>query len=104
MGAAAPRIPRPCEDDPNFPCVVGETGPRTYYRILIEESQEEIVAKLKELKAADRDRRPQAWEFRGIKAIWFGRHLYEPLLYLDANIVEISPVPLNKGERRSSKT
>lgn len=34
-----------------------------------------------------------------MKAIWFGRHLYEPLLYLDNNIVEISPVPLNKGER-----
>src|SRR5208283_4350032 len=34
------------------------------------------------------------------KAIWFGRHLYEPLLYVDHKIVEISPVPLNKGERR----
>ena len=34
-----------------------------------------------------------------MKAIWFGRHLYEPLLYLDQNIVEISPVALNKGER-----
>ena len=35
-----------------------------------------------------------------MKAIWFGRHLYEPLLYLDTNIVEISPAPLNKGERQ----
>lgn len=34
----------------------------------------------------------------GMKAIWFGRHLYEPLLYLDQNRVEISPVPLNKGD------
>jgi hypothetical protein len=34
-----------------------------------------------------------------MKAIWFGRHLYEPLLYLDSNIVEISPVALNTGER-----
>ena len=40
------------------------------------------------------------WEFQGMKAIWFGRHLYEPLLYLDQKIVEISPVPLNKGERQ----
>src|SRR6185312_2603050 len=39
------------------------------------------------------------WEFNGMKAVWFGRHLYEPLLYLDSNIVEISPAPLNKGER-----
>ena len=21
------------------------------------------------------------WEFNGMKAIWFGRHLYEPLIY-----------------------
>ncbi len=35
-----------------------------------------------------------------MKAIWFGRHLYQPLLYLDVRrVVEISPVPLNKGER-----
>ena len=40
------------------------------------------------------------WEFHGLKAIWFGRHLYEPLLYLDQNIVEISPVALNKGEKQ----
>jgi hypothetical protein len=39
------------------------------------------------------------WEFSGMKAIWFERHLYAPLLYLDQNIVEVSPVPLNKGER-----
>jgi hypothetical protein len=35
-----------------------------------------------------------------MKAIWFGRHLYEPLLYVDQKNVEISPVPLNKGERQ----
>ena len=35
-----------------------------------------------------------------MKAIWFGKHLYQPLLYLESNIVEISPAPLNKGERR----
>jgi hypothetical protein len=34
-----------------------------------------------------------------MKAIWFGQHLYEPLLYLDQKIVEISPAPLNRGER-----
>jgi hypothetical protein len=42
----------------------------------------------------------QPWEFQGLKALWFDRHLYQPLLYMDSNIVEISPVPLNKGERR----
>ena len=40
------------------------------------------------------------WEFQGMKAIWFAKHLYQPLLYLDSNVVEISPAPLNKGERQ----
>ena len=35
-----------------------------------------------------------------MKAIWFGKHLYQPLLYLDTNGVQISPAPLNKGERQ----
>ncbi len=52
-----------------------------------------------ELKTLIEDGDLKPWEFNGMKAIWFGRHLYEPLLYLDQNIVEISPVPLNKGER-----
>ena len=85
-------------DDPNFPGQKNDEG-EGYYRILLDRSQEEIVAKLTELKTliADGDLKP--WEFNGMKAIWFGRHLYEPLLYLDQNIVEVSPVPLNKGER-----
>ena len=86
-------------DDPNFLCVK-ESPDDGYYRILIDKSQEEIVAKLEELKAAIEKGDLKPWEFRGMKAIWFGRHLYQPLLYLDQNIVEISPAPLNKGERQ----
>ncbi|MFZ4440285.1 MAG: hypothetical protein ACOYOS_17805 [Syntrophales bacterium] len=71
-----------------------------YYRILIDKSQEEVVAKLGELKAAIAKGDLKPWEFEGMKAIWFGKHLYQPLLYLDSNIVEISPAPLNKGERQ----
>ena len=86
-------------DDPNF-LGVKESPDEGYYRILIDKSQEEIVSKLGELKAAIQKGKLQPWEFRGMKAIWFGRHLYQPLLYLDTKIVEISPAPLNKGERR----
>ncbi|MFH1011368.1 MAG: DEAD/DEAH box helicase, partial [bacterium] len=86
-------------DDPNFLCVK-ESPDNGYYRILIDESQEEIVAKLNELKAMIEKGDLKPWEFRGMKAIWFGNHLYQPLLYLDSNIVEISPAPLNKGERQ----
>ena len=80
--------------------LVRDTGPDYGYRILIEESQQEIVEKLNELKAAIEAGDLKPWEFRGITAIWFGRHLYQPLLYLQEKIVEISPVPLNKGERQ----
>jgi hypothetical protein len=86
-------------DDPNF-MGAQDSPDEGYYRILIDKSQEEIVAKLEELKSAIESGTLKPWEFRGMKAVWFGRHLYEPLLYLDSNIVEISPAPLNKGERQ----
>lgn len=86
------------ENDPNFLGTKDDPGDG-YYRILIERSQDEIVAKLEELKASIIGGTLRPWEFHGLKALWFGRHLYEPLLYMDNNIVEISPVPLNKGER-----
>jgi hypothetical protein len=88
------------EDDPNFPSVVREGAPEDGYRILIDESQEEIVEKLKELKTLIEEGTLGRWNFRGIHAVNFGAHLYAPLLYLDHKVVEISPVPLNKGERR----
>jgi hypothetical protein len=86
------------EDDPNFPRGKDEDA-EGYYRILIDQSQAEIVSKLTELKTLIESGTLTPWEFGGMKALWFGRHLYEPLLFLDQNIVEISPVPLNKGER-----
>ena len=87
-------------DGPNFLGV--RDSPDEGYRILIDKSEEEIVAKLEELKAAIQKGELKPWEFRGMKAIWFGKHLYQPLLYLDTNVnvVEISPAPLNKGERQ----
>ncbi len=84
-------------DDPNF--LVREAPGESGYRILIDKSQEEIVTKLEELKTAIEKGDLKPWDFQGLKTIWFGRHLYQPLLYLDTNIVEISPAPLNKGER-----
>lgn len=88
------------EDDPNI-LGVGESPDDEYYRILLDRSQEEIVAKLEELKEAIERRELKPWEFRGMKAIWFGQHLYQPLLYVESGskLVEISPPPLNSGER-----
>jgi len=86
-------------DDPNL-LGAGKPSDDAYYRILIEKSEEAIIAKLKDLKALIEKGTLKPWEFRGLKAIWFGRHLYEPLLYLDGIIVEITPAPLNKGEKQ----
>lgn len=85
-------------DDPNF-LGVKESPNEGYYRILVDRSQEEIVAKLEELKTAIEAGDLKPWEFQGMKAVWFDKHLYQPLLYLDSNVVEISPAPLNKGEQ-----
>jgi hypothetical protein len=86
------------DDDPNFPRGMNDDG-ASYYRLLLDRSQEEIVNKLTELKGLIESNSLRQWSFGGINAMSFGRHLYEPLLYLDQNVVEISPVPLNKGER-----
>jgi len=87
------------DDDPNF-LGVKESPAEGYYRIQVDRAQEEIVTKLQELKAAMRSGDLKPWEFQGMKAIWFSRHLYQPLLYLDGTAVDISPAPLNRGERR----
>jgi hypothetical protein len=86
-------------DDPNF-LGTREAPDESYYRILIDRSEEEILAKLNEIKTTIERGELRPWEFRGIKALWFERHLYQPLLYLDGNAVEISPVALNRGERQ----
>jgi hypothetical protein len=86
-------------DDPNF-LGVKEAPGDGYYCIQIDKSQGEIIKKLKELKAVIEKADLKPWEFRGMKAIWFDRHLYQPLLYLDQHIVDVSPAPLNKGERQ----
>lgn len=85
--------------DPNFPPTSDEM-PDGYHRVLVEQSQTEIIDKLNELKTIIESGKLRPWEFRGMKAIWFGRHLYEPLLHVTDKLVEVSPVALNKGEMR----
>lgn len=87
------------EDDPNF-LLTKEDSTECGYRISIDKSQAEIIDKLEQLKAAIEAGDLRPWEFRGIKAIWFSRHLYQPLLCYQGEAVEISPVPLNEGECR----
>ena len=85
-------------DDPNFLGVKDSSD--AGYRISIDGSQAELASKLEELTVSIKERRAKSWGFGGLRAVWFGRHLYQPLLYLDGKLAEISPAPLNKGERQ----
>ena len=84
------------EDDANFLGVAEEDG---YYRVKVDESESELIQELEKLKTIILGGDLKDWKFRGIDALVFDRHLYQPLLYLDQKVVEISPVPLNKGEK-----
>lgn len=79
------------EDDANF---VNE------YHFYVDQSQDAIVAKLKELKELiDKKKFKADFEFHQLYAIYFGQHLYQPLLHLKSDLVSVSPVSLNEGER-----
>ncbi|GIW56285.1 MAG: type III restriction endonuclease subunit R [Nitrospiraceae bacterium] len=79
------------EDDPNF---VSE------YRLLIDQSREDIVQKLEEIKGLIGAGKLRNVEFQSLHAIAFGRHLYEPLIYVGNDLIEVKPVVLeNEGER-----
>ncbi len=79
------------EDDPNF---IDE------YRLLIEQSRADIVQKLEEIKGLIGAGKLRNVEFQSLHAIAFGRHLYEPLIYVGNDLIEVKPVVLeNEGER-----
>ena len=79
-------------DDPNF---------IQQYRIWVDQEQEEVVTKLKELKSLveSGQLKEDGWNFESLIALGFSRHLYRPLLHLKNKVLEITPVPLNTGER-----
>lgn len=82
------------EDDPNF---IEE------YRFLIEQSREEIVTKLNEIKELVKNGELKDFmfqEFQGLHPIVFGRSLYHPLVYVKSDLIEVKPIVLeNPGER-----
>ncbi|MGC8560807.1 MAG: DEAD/DEAH box helicase family protein [Phycisphaerae bacterium] len=79
------------EDDPNF---VSE------YRLMIEQSADTITTNLERLKEMiSHGKFGQDWSFGQMEALCFGQHLYQPLLHFKSQLVEVSPVSLNDGER-----
>jgi hypothetical protein len=69
------------------------------YRFLIDQSAKEIITKLNEVKEAVANRELKQIEWATFRSICFGPHLYQPLIYLNSNLVEVRPVALNEGER-----
>jgi len=88
------------QEDPNFPSVVHENGVEYGYRVRVEGSQGDLLERLRDLKAAIARGEMKDLDFEGVKTLWFSQHLYQPLLFVDSAVLEVSPVPLNKGERR----
>ena len=86
------------ESDPNF--LVRDAPEESGYRIRLDESQRDIEQKLLELKAAIIAGQLKPVEMRELRLLWFARHLYQPLIYLENSKIEISPAALNPGERR----
>jgi len=78
------------EDDGNF---------IDNYLFLIDRSRKDIVAKLAEIKKLIETGQLRNVEFQGITTIMLGQHLYQPLIYVNTDVVEVKPVPLNEGEK-----
>jgi hypothetical protein len=70
------------------------------YSFLIDRSRQDIVAKLEEIKKIIESGQLKNVEiFQGLLPIFFGQHLYQPLIYVNSDLIEVKPVSLNEGER-----
>ncbi len=78
------------EDDPNF---IDD------YLFLIDQSRQDIVTKLEEIKGSIEKGELGNVEFQGLSAVMFAQHLYQPLVHVSSGVIEVKPVSLNEGER-----
>ncbi|WP_045213665.1 DEAD/DEAH box helicase family protein [Desulfonatronovibrio magnus] len=80
------------KDDPNF---------FEQYRVAVDQSAQNIVAEVKTIKSAIEQGVLQDAEYGKLHSIVFLSHLYLPLLHIkgDSQLVKISPVALNQGEK-----
>lgn len=79
--------------DPNDPNMVKE------YRFLIEKSETEIQLRMNEIKEAVEKKLLNDFDFGKLHTFCFGQHLYQPLVYLNSDVIQVTPVELNEGER-----
>ena len=57
------------------------------------------MSKLEEIKGIIEKGELRNVKFQGLAAVMFGQHLYQPLIYVNSDVIEVKPVPLNEGER-----
>jgi len=69
------------------------------YLFMIDQSRKDIVTKLEEIKKILEAGELRNEEFQGLTAVMFGQHLYQPLVYINSDLIEVKPVTLNEGER-----
>jgi hypothetical protein len=87
-------------DDRNFPRA-SDDPPADGYRITVDATEIEAIARIRELAERIEHGDYSPWSYQGLGTIWSEDHLYRPLLFSDGpNPLEVSPVPLNKGERK----
>jgi len=84
-------------NDPNF--LVRKEPEESGYRIFIDRSEEALVAQLEDVKSAIVKGELKSLEMSGLELIYFGQHLYQPLIFLQNSAIEVRPVALNEGER-----
>lgn len=78
------------EDDPNF---------FDDYMFLVDQSRQDIISTLEKIKSIIEKGELRNVVFQEIGGLMFGSHLYQPLMYVNCDAVEIKPVSLNEGER-----
>ncbi len=78
------------EDDPNL---IKE------YRITIERSREDIIETLTQLRGDILAGNLNDVTFSKFQSLVFAQHLYQPLVHCKSDVIKVSPVPLNEGER-----
>ncbi len=79
--------------DPNDPNMVKE------YRFMIQKSETDIQLRLNEIKEAVEKKLLKDFDFGKLQTFCFGQHLYQPLVYLNSETIQVMPVELNEGER-----
>jgi hypothetical protein len=68
-------------------------------QFLVAKSEETVVETLKQLKAEITEGKLRDIEVGNLRCMTFNHHLYEPLIHIRGDLIDVRPVALNEGER-----